>query len=143
MRQRLNGDERLCAKLIPTFSVGCKRFVLSKFPRNDEWLRASRFTPGEGYLEALIEPNVTVVTDEIAQITESGILTVEGEHVEVDAIVCATGFECSHRPPFSVIGRDGRDLAEYWKDEPLHYMSVAAPGFPNYFSMYNLDEMKS
>jgi hypothetical protein len=93
-----------------------------------------RFTPGEGYLESLLEPNVTVVTCEIDKITETGIDLTNGRHFDLDAIICATGFDCSHRPPFSVIGRNGRKLSEYWKDEPLHYMSVAAPGFPNYFS---------
>ncbi|RVX69048.1 hypothetical protein B0A52_06761 [Exophiala mesophila] len=116
MRQRLDNNEELCEKLIPKFHVGCRRF-----------------TPGEGYLESLLKPNVTVVTCEIDKVTETGISTVDGRHFEVDAIVCATGFDCSHRPPFPVIGRNGRNLSEYWKDEPLHYMSVAAPGFPNYF----------
>ncbi|RFU26931.1 hypothetical protein B7463_g9411, partial [Scytalidium lignicola] len=116
MKQRLGGDEELCEKLIPKFSVGCRRF-----------------TPGEGYLEALASKNATVVADNIAKVDEKGIFTIDGRYFEVDAIICATGFDCSHRPPFPVIGRDGRDLAEYWKDTPLHYMSVAAPGFPNYF----------
>ncbi|TVY85171.1 putative sterigmatocystin biosynthesis monooxygenase [Lachnellula suecica] len=116
MKQRLENNEELCNYLIPKFAVGCKRF-----------------TPGEGYLEALIKPNVTVVTSGIEKVTETGLLTSDGRHIEVDAIVCATGFECSYRPLFPVIGRKGRDLNEYWKDEPLHYMSVAAPGFPNYF----------
>jgi len=49
-------------------------------------------------------------------------------------VVCATGFDTSYRPAFPVIGRNGRNLSEFWKDEPIHYMSVAAPGFPNYFS---------
>lgn len=102
-----------------------------------------RFTPGEGYLEALVSQNVTVVTNEIVKIDETGILVADGRHFEVDAIICATGFDCSHRPPFPVIGRGGRDLAEYWKETPLHYMSVTAPGFPNYFSVYLTPEQTS
>lgn len=70
--------------------------------------------------------------------TETGIDLIDGRHFDLDAIVCATGFDCSHRPPFPIIGRKGRNLSEYWKDEPLHYMSVAAPGFPNYFSEFSV-----
>ncbi|KEF54822.1 uncharacterized protein A1O9_09264 [Exophiala aquamarina CBS 119918] len=116
MKQRLKGNEELCAKLIPKFHVGCRRF-----------------TPGEGYLESLLEPNVTVVTCEIDKVTETGIELIDGRHFDLDAIICATGFDCSHRPPFPIVGRNGRNLSEYWKEEPLHYLSVTAPGFPNYF----------
>lgn len=93
-----------------------------------------RFTPGDGYLEALIKPNVTVVATEIEKVTETGFLTVDGRSFDVDAIICATGFETSYRPPFPIVGRKGRVLSEYWQESPLHYMSVTAPGFPNYFS---------
>lgn len=93
-----------------------------------------RFTPGSGYLESLIKPNVQVVFSGVEEITANGIRGSDGiEHV-VDAIICATGFDCSHRPAFPVIGREGRELGEFWKDQPRHYLSVAAPGFPNYFS---------
>jgi cation diffusion facilitator CzcD-associated flavoprotein CzcO len=74
------------------------------------------------------------VTCEIDKITETGIDLTDGRHVDLDAIVCATGFDCSHCPPFPIVGRNDRNLSEYWKDEPLHYISVTAPGFPNYFS---------
>lgn len=117
MTRRLGGNEELCAKLIPKFEVGCRRF-----------------TPGNGFLESLVEANVTVVSSDIESITPGGLRTVDGVHHDVDAIVCATGFDCSYRPAFPVVGRDGRDLGEVWREEPLHYFSVAVPGFPNYFS---------
>lgn len=50
-------------------------------------------------------------------------------------VVCATGFDVSHRPHYPIIGRNGVDLAEQWKDEPESYMSVAAADMPNYFIM--------
>ncbi|OQU96347.1 hypothetical protein CLAIMM_02442 isoform 3 [Cladophialophora immunda] len=116
MRERLDYNEELCEKLIPKFAVGCRRF-----------------TPGNGYLESLIKPNVQVVLTGIEEITTNGIRAADRTEHAVDAIVCATGFDCSHRPAFPVVGRNGLDLAEYWKEQPRHYMSVAAPGFPNYF----------
>lgn len=117
MRKRLQDREELCSKIIPKFPVGCRRF-----------------TPGSGFLEALVKPNATVITEEIECITPEGLRTVDGVEHKVDAIVCATGFDCSYRPAFPVIGLNGRSLAEDWKDGPRHYLSVAAPGFPNYFS---------
>lgn len=116
MKERLNNDEKLAAQLIPTFPVGCRRF-----------------TPGSGYLEALVAGNSVVVSQEIDHVGPEGLVTVDGQHYAVDVIICATGFDTSFKPAFPVIGRDGRNLAEYWKDQPLHYLSIAAPGFPNYF----------
>jgi cation diffusion facilitator CzcD-associated flavoprotein CzcO len=75
-----------------------------------------------------------VVCTGVDEITPTGIRAADGTEHAFDAIVCATGFDCSHRPAFPVIGRSGQDLAESWKEQPRHYFSVAAPGFPNYFS---------
>lgn len=98
-------------------------------------LTSHRFTPGSGYLEALVERNSLVVHEEIECITPSGLRTVGGVEHKVDAIICATGFDCSYRPTFPVIGLDGRSLADDWKGGQRHYLPVAASGFPNYFSM--------
>ncbi|KAF5385429.1 hypothetical protein D9757_005446 [Collybiopsis confluens] len=74
MRQRLRGDQRLIDAIIPTgFTVGCRR------P-----------TPGNGYLEALLEPNVQVFTKMFQKITQKGFTDHQGKEYEVDAIICAT-----------------------------------------------------
>jgi cation diffusion facilitator CzcD-associated flavoprotein CzcO len=87
MQARLKYDERLCKLLIPNFGVGCRRF-----------------TPGHGYLEALVADNTEVVTEEIEKITGEGLLTRDGKLHKVDIIVCATGFNTSFRPNFHLIG---------------------------------------
>jgi cation diffusion facilitator CzcD-associated flavoprotein CzcO len=86
---------------------------------------------GPGYLEAFTQSNVSFTTSPITRITATGILTADGTHHAVDAIVCATGFDVSHRPPFSLIGLDNVDLRGYSKDEFPGYFSVAGPHFPN------------
>lgn len=63
-----------------------------------------RFTPGHGYLEALVAENAEVVTEEIVKISEKGLHTQGGKLYEVDAIVCATGFNTSFCPNFHLIG---------------------------------------
>jgi len=54
----------------------------------------------------------------------------------VDALVCATGFDTSHRPSFSILGRGGRDLREVWSQDAAAYLALAVPDFPNYFVFY-------
>jgi hypothetical protein len=50
-------------------------------------------------------------------------------------VICATGFDVSHRPRFPVVGRNGADLSKRWLDDPESYLSVATPDMPNYFMM--------
>ncbi|KAL5393431.1 hypothetical protein DPSP01_000251 [Paraphaeosphaeria sporulosa] len=116
MLSRLGGNTSLASKLTPTWEVGCRRA-----------------TPGPGYLEAFTSPHVSLTTSPITRITPSGILTSDGTHHAVGAIICATGFDVSHRPPFPFLGLDNTDLRDYWNDEPLGYLSVACPYFPNLF----------
>lgn len=97
-------------------------------------------TPGHGYLEALAADNVVVRTDPILRMTAGGIEMVDGTHFGLDAIICATGFDNSYRPSFPVIGEGGKDLREEWREEPRSYLSVAATGFPNYFSTSDMYE---
>src|SRR5436305_3084591 len=69
-------------------------------------------------LDALHADNVTLVTDGIRRITETGIETVTGEHHEVDVIVYATGFHATdYLFPMTIIGRrrdDREDVGRGW-----------------------------
>lgn len=117
MSSKLGNDPRLVDRMIPKdFNVGCRR------P-----------TPGNGYLEALVGAKTTCYTEGIAAITPTGFRTESGDEVEVDVIICATGFDTTFRPRFPVVGLDGASLAAQWKDIPSSYISVAAPKMPNYF----------
>ncbi|OQV00810.1 hypothetical protein CLAIMM_06258 [Cladophialophora immunda] len=110
------GHEELKEKLIPSWSPGCRRL-----------------TPGEGYLEALVRPNVSTIHEEIARITPTGLVTSSGKEVEVDIIACGTGFYVSYVPHFKIAGTNGVVMQEDWADEPNIYCSIAGPGYPNYF----------
>ncbi|KAF7715379.1 Flavin-containing monooxygenase [Penicillium ucsense] len=116
MTRRLGKSHKLMDDLMPSFAPACKRL-----------------TPGPGYLEALADDKVTLIKSEITKIDRSGIVTADGEHREVDAIVCATGFDTTHTPRFPITGRAGMTLAARWKQTPETYLSVAVNGFPNYF----------
>jgi cation diffusion facilitator CzcD-associated flavoprotein CzcO len=118
MRTKLADRPDIADLIIPKdFAVGCRR------P-----------TPGNGYLEALCEDNVTVVSSSIDEITPKGIKTVDGVEHEFDIIVCATGFDVSWRPQYPTIGRNDVSLSEYWKDIPQTYLSLTVANFPNYIS---------
>jgi cation diffusion facilitator CzcD-associated flavoprotein CzcO len=110
-------DPELRKKLTPNFRLGCKRILIS----ND-------------YYEILQRPNVELVTDAIREIREHSIVTSDGKERPVDAIVYATGFETAEaKPPFSIVGRDGLDLREAWRDGIEAYLGTTMAGFPNLF----------
>lgn len=69
----------------------------------------------------------------IKRITRSGIETVDGEHEEMDIIICATGYDTTFQFPFPVIGKNGVDLREKWSPHPTTYLAVCVDGFPNWF----------
>lgn len=119
MRTKLNNNPRLIDKIIPKdFNPGCRR------P-----------TPAPGYLEALVAHNVTVFTDPIHSITETGFIDHEGKMHDVDVIICATGFDTSWLPRFPFIAH-GTDLKDHWgpRNGVTSYLSIGIPGFPNTFS---------
>jgi cation diffusion facilitator CzcD-associated flavoprotein CzcO len=117
MNALLGADERLCKALIPTYPVGCRRL-----------------TPAPDYLKSLTKENVRVVTDKIVRVVPTGIEISTGEVIEVDALICATGFDLSFKPRFPLISKKV-NLQDLWtKNLPRAYMSCAVPGFPNFFS---------
>ena len=102
-------------RLIPNWHVGCRRL-----------------TPGVGYLEALGKENVEVVYGEISSISEKGCVCDNGTEYPVDILICATGFNTSFKPRFPVVGPDGTNLQDAWKDEAQSYFGIAAAEIPNY-----------
>lgn len=90
------------------------------------------------FYDAILRPDVTLVSDGIDRIVASGIRTVDGVEHEADVIVYATGFKANECLwPMEIIGRDGRTVEELWaKDGPRAYIGTALPGFPNLFLVY-------
>ncbi|KAK8859206.1 flavin-binding monooxygenase [Apiospora arundinis] len=124
MRERLAAKPEIADFLIPSFAIGCRRT-----------------TPGPGYLEALVESNVDFVTDGIGSINAKGVKLRaskddnNGKQVDLDVLVCATGFQTASAPPFLIQGRGGQTLKDRFVPHPEAYLSVAVDGFPNLFFM--------
>ena len=117
MNRRIGpGHDELKKRLIPTWSPGCRRI-----------------TPGDGYLEALVKPNVTTVHEEIEKVVPEGLIDGAGTLHKVDILACATGFNIAFTPPFEVLGTNGARMADEFDPEPQVYLAMAVPKFPNYF----------
>jgi cation diffusion facilitator CzcD-associated flavoprotein CzcO len=112
-------DKALRAKLTPNYRLGCKRVLIS-----------------DDYYPALQRPNVTLETDGIARITETGVTTETGRHHELDVIVYATGFDVAATfARMHLVGRDGRSLTEAWAGGVGAYQGITVAGFPNFFML--------
>ena len=110
-------DPILRAKLTPSYTMGCKRILLS-----------------DDYLPAVTKPNVDVVTDSIVEIRPDGILTRDGKLHEVDTIIFGTGFHVQDYPfAKRVHGRGGVCLADTWKDRMTAHLGTTVSGYPNLF----------
>ena len=89
-------------------------------------------TPGSDYLKSLKRSNVEVITQSAEQVTENGIIDALGREIEVEVIICATGFSVS-TPAYNIIGIGGKSLKDSWGDLPKAYLSIMAHNFPNMF----------
>ena len=113
-------DPDVRRKLRPTHPFGCKRPLFSNL-----------------YYPAFNEPNLELVTDPIARVSERGVVTTDGTEREVDTIVVATGFATTkYLSAIDVVGRDGRRIDDAWNDGPLAYLGITTSGFPNLFMLY-------
>jgi cation diffusion facilitator CzcD-associated flavoprotein CzcO len=111
-------DPELRAKLTPKFRMGCKRRLYA----ND-------------YYPALQRDNVEVVTDGIARMDATGIVTADGRHRDHDVVVYSTGFKPGDISHIEVLGRGGRDLNAVWRERVEAYWGINIAGFPNYFML--------
>ena len=114
-------DADLLQKCLPTYPPAGKRMLVD----NGTWLKT------------LKRDNVHLVTDPIAAITETGVVTKSGETYEVDKLIYATGFYPSRMLwPMKIKGLGGIDLQEHWDGNPRAYLGMTIPKFPNLFCMY-------
>jgi cyclohexanone monooxygenase len=101
---------------------------------------AKRLCVDIGYFEMYNRDNVTLVDvneSPIERISEHGIVLRNGENVEVDCIVFATGFDAMTGSLLraNISGRDRLKLADAWADGPITYLGLSIPGFPNLFTL--------
>jgi len=118
--ERQVADPILRDKLTPRYEIGCKRILMS-----DE------------YFPALQQPNAALVTDAVARITPTGVVTADGVERPADAIVWGTGFHVTDMPYVERLrGRDGRVLGDVWRERGMQALrGTTVAGFPNLFML--------
>ncbi|MGW0173482.1 flavin-containing monooxygenase [Rhodococcus sp. NPDC003322] len=113
-------DPTLRRHLTPTFTIGCKRMLLS-----NDWLAT------------LDRDDVDVVPSGLMRVTPTGVIGADGVEHEVDTIIFGTGFTPTEPPIARMLrGADGRTLAEHWDGSPSAHRGMTVHGFPNLFLMY-------
>ena len=115
--RRSIADPALRAALTPTYTMGCKRLLLSS-----------------DFYRAVAQPNVDVVTTGIREVRARSIVDGAGIERRVDAIIFGTGFRPTD-PPLAphIRGGLGRTLAEEWSGSPQAHLGTTVTGFPNLF----------
>lgn len=113
-------DPELKAKLTPDYPIGCKRILVS-----------------DDYYQALMRPNVELVTQAVSTVTAKGVRTADGAEHACDVLVYGTGFiTTDFIQPVEIVGAGGRTLTQAWKDGAEAYLGVTVAGFPNLFMLY-------
>lgn len=114
-------DPQTRKKLTPDYDFGCKRPTFSNT-----------------YFPTFNRPHVSLETTPIDHIEPDGIVTTDGKKTEIDTLVLATGFNLwdVNFPAIEVIGREGRNLGKWWRDNRFQaYEGVAVPHFPNFLTL--------
>src|SRR5438874_1470440 len=89
------------------------------------------------YLPALQRANVELITDAIARLDPSAIVTSSGARLELDCIIWATGFRTTQFMfPMQITTSTGRDLRDAWAEGAHAHFGITVPGFPNMFVLY-------
>lgn len=113
-------DPEMVKALTPTYPLGAKRVLFS-----------------DTYYPALAQPNVTLLTGGVKEITKNGVIAGDGSEQKVDILVYSTGFITN---PFlrglDIQGKDGISIQEQWKEGPKNYLGISVNNFPNLFMMY-------
>jgi len=115
-------DPAVAELLSPKQVIGCKRVCVDT-----------------GYYATFNRPHVRLVdisNSGIDEITPMG-LRAGGETFELDALVCATGFDAMTGTllKIDIRGRAGRTLREAWSAGPRTYLGLSVAGFPNLFTI--------
>ena len=110
-------DPQLRARVTPDEPMGCKRVLFT-----NTWL------------PTLARPDVDLVTEKIVEVTADAVRTADGVEHPCDVLVYGTGFAATEfLAAIRVIGRDGRSLADEWRDGAHAHLGITVPGFPNLF----------
>jgi cation diffusion facilitator CzcD-associated flavoprotein CzcO len=95
----------------------------------------------QAYYEVYNRDNVHLINikkDPIQEVTENGVRLASGEHIDLDALLLATGFDAvtGGFSRINIRGLEGRTLQDKWVDGSRTSLGMATSGFPNMFFLY-------
>ncbi|MCG2621436.1 NAD(P)/FAD-dependent oxidoreductase [Arthrobacter sp. I2-34] len=121
LAEQFAGHPELLRHAVPGYPPGAKRMLRD----NGVWARA--LTAEQTQLE----------TSPIREFTPGGIVTEDGTEHNVDIVIYATGFRPSeYLEGITIVGREGREIHDFWQGDARAYNGVTVPGFPNFFMVY-------
>jgi cation diffusion facilitator CzcD-associated flavoprotein CzcO len=109
-------------------SADMRHFTPSYAP----WDQRPCVVPDGDFFRALREGLASVVTDEVARFTPTGIDLRSGAHLKADLVVLATGFELALGGG-AALAVDGREVV---RSERLTYRSTLLDGVPNFAMVF-------
>ena len=113
--------------------------VAEKLCPKDHGFGTRRVPCESGYYKAFNQSNVHLVDiseTPINCINETGIKTSNHQY-DLDIIVFATGFDgvTGAYNKVNIVGENGSNLSDEWKDGPETFLGMQTPGFPNLFTV--------
>ena len=107
-------DEELRRKLTPEHPFGCKRLVFAT-----------------DYLQTLTQPHVEVVSSPARSLRARSLVTADGRELDVDVVLCATGYAAAdYLGQIDVVGEGGDDAAGDVDRRGVCVSGHGRPGIP-------------
>ncbi len=118
---QVDGRQDLIDKLIPDYPPMTRRPVV-----DNNWYAS------------LTRNNVELVTTAIERMTDTAIVTVDGETRETELVIAAVGFQTEkYIWPTQYFGLGGVALEDVWAAQGAQaHLGMTVPGFPNMFMLY-------
>lgn len=115
-------DPEMAEILTPKEVYGCRRVCSST-----------------GYYETFNRDSVTLVDVSgtgVEKFTENGLIA-NGQEYDLDAIVCATGFDAitGSVTRIQITGLNGLTIGDAWSEGAKSYLGISVAGFPNMFNI--------
>jgi cation diffusion facilitator CzcD-associated flavoprotein CzcO len=109
-------DDATRQALTPTYTMGCKRVLLSN-----------------NYYPAFNQDNVHLIGGGVSEVKANSVVA-NGQECEVDAIIFCTGFDVTNQAnQFGITGKQGKSIHDHWKDGMHAYLGISSYDFPNAF----------
>jgi len=118
---QVDGRQDLIDKLVPDYPPMTRRPVV-----DNNWYAS------------LTRNNVELVTTPIARMTDTAIVTSDGEARETELVIAAVGFQTEkYIWPTQYFGLGGVTLEDVWTAQGAQaHLGMTVPGFPNMFMLY-------